>query len=94
MEFHFRSGASLHLQRFTVASRVDQLVWSGILAGLFVNGTDVTSWCCPVTRRLSGLRSGEGAAYFCPRVTECICYPRSVFRLSTYDGAGAHLSAL
>ena len=44
MEFHFRPGASLHLQRFTVSHQVDQLVWSGTVAGLFVDGTDVKSW--------------------------------------------------
>ena len=50
MEFHFRSGASLYRQRFTASHQVDQLVWPGTLAGLFVNGKDMSSCCCPVTR--------------------------------------------
>ena len=50
--------------------QVDQLVRSGTVAGLFVNGTDLKSWCCPVTRRFSAHCSGEGATYVCRRDTQ------------------------
>ena len=96
MEFHFRPGASLHLQRFTVSHQVDQLVWSGTVAGLFVNGTDVTSWCCPLRASCPVTRRFSAAVKVCffAGVTLRICHPRSVLSPSTFGGAGAHLSAL
>ena len=84
MEFHFRSGASLHLQRFTVSSGGPASMVGHPLAGLFVNGTDVTSWCCPVvTCRLSiAVKVQRTFAGVTPR----IFYPRSVLTLHEIRG--------
>ena len=66
MEFHFRSGASFHLQP-SQSHQVDWIVWSGTL------GRSVRERNRCDIMVLSGdsqtLRSGEGAAYVCLRNT-------------------------
>ena len=56
-----------------------------------MNGTDLKSWCCPVTRRFSAAVKVQDIF---AGVRLRICLPRSVLSPSTYGGAGAHLSAL
>ena len=54
--------------------QVDQLVQcavAGSVAGLFVNGTDLKSWCCPVTRRFS---AAVKVQHIFAGVTLRICY--------------------
>ena len=94
MEFHFRAGASLHLdlQRFTVSSGGPvSTVGHRSRSIRERNRFEIMVLSGAVTRRFSAAVKMQ---HIFAGVTLRICHPRSVFSPSTYGGAGAHLSAL